>query len=79
MGSYGKLWEAYGRPLVRLTAGGAAWVAGGGAGGRRPLRIGLDMASEGYMLSSATERRPLITANRPRSSPARAARGTTGY
>lgn len=42
-----------GRPLVRLTAGGAAWVVGGGAGERRALRKGLDMASEGYMLWSA--------------------------
>ena len=64
-----------GKPLVRLTAGGAAWVVGGGAGERRALRKGLDMASEGYMLWSATERRPLITANRPSSSRKRAARG----
>ena len=78
----GRLWEAMGRPLVRLNGRGAAWVAGmdnGGATRRRPLRKGLDMDRRDYMLWSATERRPLITANRPSSSPARAARGTTGY
>ena len=67
---------------MRLNGGGAAWVAGmgnGGAVGRHPLRKGLDMARGGYMLWSATERRSLITAYRPSSSPARAARGTTGY
>ena len=86
MGSYGKpmgsLWEAMGRSLVRLTGSGAAWVAGTGNGGAmrgRPLRKGLDMDRGDYMLWSATERRSLITAYRPSSSPARAARGTTGY
>ena len=71
-----------GRSLVRLNGSGAAWVAGMGNGGatrRRPLRKGLDTPRGGYMLWSATERRSLITAYRPSSSPARAARGTTGY
>ena len=78
----GSLWEAMGRPLVRLNGRGAAWVAGMGNSGdtrRRPLRKGLDMDRGDYMLWSATERRSLITAYRPSSSPARAARGTTGY
>ena len=78
----GSLWEAMGRSLVRLNGSGAAWVAGtdnGGAMRGRPLRKGIDMDRGDYMLWSATERRSLITAYRPSSSPARAARGTTGY
>ena len=62
----GSLWEAYGKPLVRLTGVGAAWVAGMGNGGatrRRPLRKGLDTHRGSYMLWSATGRRSLITAN----------------
>ena len=71
-----------GRSLVRLTGSGAAWVAGtdnGGAMRGRPLRKGLDMDRGDYMLWSATERRPLITANRPRRPASAPLSGTPGY